>query len=605
MRQSSILSLSGVSASPGGYRVFSDVSLNIHQGDRIVVIGRNGSGKSTLARIVSGLEEADSGERRVNENASIGYLSQAPDLSGFQTLGEFVSAATGEGSLHNAHKAAKGLGFDPDTPVANASGGEVRKAAIAASLSGGHDLLILDEPTNHLDMSAVIWLEQHIKSTRSAILLISHDRALLRAVCRRVIWLHNGAARQTDRDFDSFEEWRHQVIVDEALQRHKMDRKIKAETRWSIEGISARRKRNQGRLERLRQLQRRRQDMPLQSDFGTIGFSEDRSESRLVAEARRLKKCFSAHTVIEDFSLVIRRGDRIGFVGPNGSGKSTLLGLLSGEIQPDSGEIRWGVNMRAAVWHQRRGIESSSMSLREYLAGHGTRDRDRLDRVTVNGRDRHVVSYLKDFLFSEGQINSPLHTLSGGERARLELARIMARESNLLVLDEPTNDLDLETLDLLQELLAEYSGALLIASHDRDFLDRVATVSYAFDGGRGWLRHSGGWSDYTPKAPETVPKGNPHRRRKKAGDSRRSDQGLNFTERYRLSEIDELIPDLQAEVSELSAAVAAISVDGHRGRERLTELCGQLAARQKQLQDLETEWYCLAEKAERGVLKGG
>ncbi len=608
MASSLLVRLTDVLALQGGESLFAGVSLNIHRGDRIALVGRNGSGKSTIANLIAGKREADSGTIWVSGGVSIGYLEQAPAVDGYKTLGDFVVSALRKESLQSAQKAAAGLGFDPDIATADASGGEIRRAAIAALLVGEPNVMILDEPTNHLDIEAIIWIEERLKQTKSAFLLISHDRTMLRTLCRRTVWIDRGRVRQTNLGFNRFEDWRDQIVEEDNAARHRLEQKINSETRWSVEGISARRRRNQGRLRQLQRLREERRRLPNEFTFGKLGFSEDASESRLILEAKNLSKRFDDKSIARDFSLLLRRGDRIAFAGPNGCGKTTMLRMLQGDLNPDSGKIRFGLNTRSVEYRQIRCGGAQHMSVREYLAGDGARARDRLDRISIGGRSRHVVSYLKDFLFTDSQVNAPLGSLSGGERARLELARIMARPSNLLILDEPTNDLDLETLDLLQEVISEYRGAVLLASHDRDFLDRVVTATVVCEGHGKWTGYAGGWSDRfkpTPPSAEAVPRGrNQKKPSRKPSGAVPSDSRLSFTEAFRLAEVENLIPAKEKEISELADAVSRISA-GFAGTARFEETCAELAAQQSNLEALEMEWFRLAEKAENSASPEG
>ncbi len=601
MASSLLMRLTGVSASIGADTLYSDVSLNIHKGDRLALVGRNGAGKSTLAAQIAGRRELGSGERWVSGGVSISYLEQNPDISGYPTLGDLVSAKLGKKPIQRAQSVARGLNFSPGTKSSEASGGEIRRAALASLLVDLPDLLILDEPTNHLDIQAIVWMEGFLQECKSAILLISHDRAMLRALSDRTIWIDRGALRQSNRGFSSFEDWRDEIFEQEVQRRHKLDRKIKAETKWSIEGISARRKRNQGRLHKLQELRAEQRAMPERKQFGSIEFAEDITQSRIIAEAKSVSKSYGDHTIVNRFSLLLRRGERIAFVGPNGCGKSTLLSLLARQLQPDSGKVTHRINTKPATFFQTRCRASDTMTVRDYLVGRGVNSRDRPDRIFVGNRSRHVTSYLRDFLFSESQINSPLDSLSGGERVRLELSRIMARESNLLILDEPTNDLDLETLDLLHELISEYSGAVLLASHDRDFLNRVATATVVFEGVGKWVTYAGGWSDsQAGKAilKEAAPTNKKAKKVRKTAIQRKSaKKGLSFTESFRLREIEKTLPTQELVIAELAAKVADLTEKSAEISE-LNKVCRKLAEAQKTLEQIEEEWIALVDKSE-------
>ncbi len=480
MAQAPLLQLSDISLTFGGEPVFADLSLNVQPGDRVALVGRNGSGKSTLMKVMAGQVETDTGTRVVPSGTTASYMEQDPDLSGFETLGDYAAEGLGPAEMYLVEAAGEGLGFDPARPVATASGGERRRAALARLMARDPDVMLLDEPTNHLDISAIRWLEDELKRTRKAFVLISHDRRFLEELTRATLWIDRGAVRRQEQGFKGFEDWRDKIWAEEDSARHKLDRKIKAEAKWAVEGISARRTRNQGRVRALKALRQDRSSMIRRQGTAAMELASAPVSGKKVVEAHDVAKSFGDKVIVSGFSLTVQRGDRVAFVGPNGTGKTTLIRMLMGDIPPDAGSIKLGTNLVPAVFDQSRAQLDPDMSLWENLVG----DKDmrvsgKADQVLVRGEPKHVVGYLKEFLFDERQARAPVRSLSGGEKARLLLAKLMARESNLLVLDEPTNDLDVETLDLLQDMLGEYDGTVLIVSHDRDFLDRVATTTVA------------------------------------------------------------------------------------------------------------------------------
>ena len=618
MARPPLLLLTDIALTFGGDPVLDGLSLAVQPGDRIALVGRNGSGKSTLLKLMAGIVEPDRGARALAPGVRVGYLEQDPDFTGHATLGDWAAAGLPPGEDYRVEMAAEGLGFRPGTPVATASGGEKRRAALARLLAREPELMLLDEPTNHLDIAAIGWLEARLAETRAAFVLISHDRAFLRALGRSVLWIDRGEVRRMDRGFAHFEDWREEVWAEEDAARHKLERKIKAEGRWAVEGISARRKRNQGRVRALAALRAERAAMIRRQGTAAMGFEAGSLSGRRVIEAKGLGKAFGGTPVVSGFDFRVMRGDRVAFVGPNGVGKTTLLKLLLGEIEPDSGTVSLGNGLEVAVFDQARAALDPAATLWESLTGDpGMRVSGRADQVMVRGQPRHVVGYLKDFLFSEAQARAPVGSLSGGEKARLLLARIMARESNLLVLDEPTNDLDMETLDLLQELLADYPGTVLLVSHDRDFLDRVATVTVAMEGGGRAVVYAGGWSDYRAQrggdaaperpggseapAPASKPEAGPARKPVRKAETEATPKpraaGLSFTERHRLDELPDVIARLEAEIGKLSALLAD---PGLYSREpaKFARASAALAERQAALEAAEAEWLALAERAE-------
>lgn len=601
MARAPLLQLSGVSLTFGGEPVFDDLGLVIQPGDRVALVGRNGSGKSTLMKVMAGLVEPDRGDRVVPAGVSVGYMEQDPDLSGFATLGDYAASALDEGEHYKVEMAAEGLKFRPETPVASASGGEKRRAALAKLMAEAPELMLLDEPTNHLDIEAIEWLEAQLRDTRAAFVLISHDRAFLRALSKATLWIDRGQVRRRDAGFEGFEEWRETVWAEEDDARHKLDRKIKAEAKWAVEGISARRKRNQGRVRALAELREERSSQIRRQGTAAMELEAGTQSGKRVIEAKGLFKSFGDLTIVRDFDLRVLRGDRVAFVGPNGVGKTTLLKMLTGEIEPDQGKVVLGTNLDIAVFDQTRAQLDPNASLWDNLTGDPSmRVSGQADQVMVRGVPRHVVGYLKDFLFDERQVRAPVRSLSGGEKARLLLARIMARESNLLILDEPTNDLDVETLDLLQDILGEYPGTVLLVSHDRDFIDRVATTTVALEGQGRATAYPGGWSDYAAQrgvaAAERDARPNTPVVSTPKPEARRSTDPLTFTERKRLEDLPSQIARLEAEIAKLTAF---LSEDGIFLREpvkvaRATQL---MAERQAALARAEEDWMALEEKA--------
>ncbi len=598
-----LLQMSGISLTFGGDPVFAGLDLVVQPGDRVALVGRNGSGKSTLMKVMAGLVEADAGTVIIPPGKSVGYMEQEPEMSGFDTLGDYATSDLEPGELYKVERAGEGLKFDPDRKVATASGGERRRAALAKLMAEAPDLMLLDEPTNHLDIQAIGWLENELKSTRSAFVLISHDRAFLRELSRATLWIDRGMVRRQEKGFDAFEVWRDQMWDEEDMQRHKLNRLIKAEARWAVEGISARRKRNQGRVRALQDLRAQRASQIKRQGTADMMFEAGQKSGRKVIEADSISKTFDGSVIVQNFSLKVQRGDRIAFVGPNGVGKTTLLKLLLGEIAPDSGTVKLGTNLDVAVFDQARAKLDPNLSLWDSL----TNDPDmavsgKADQVMVRGMPRHVVGYLKDFLFDEAQARAPVRSLSGGEKARLLLARLMARQSNLLVLDEPTNDLDVETLDLLQELLDNYDGTVLLVSHDRDFLDRVATMTIAMEGDGKAVVYAGGWSDYRSQRgsddqKETAKsKGN----RSKAKQKQAEKPGLSFTEQHRLKALPDEMKRTEAEIAKLETLMADPELFS-REPVKFRKATEALVQRQQKLAAAEEEWLTLEEKAENAA----
>ena len=597
-----LLQLNDIALTFGGEPLFDGLDLVIQPGDRVALVGRNGSGKSTLMKVMAALVEPDRGGRVVPPGVTVGYMEQHPDMAGFETLGDFAASALPMGEDYRLGVVGEGLKFDPDMPVATASGGERRRAALAKLLAEAPELMLLDEPTNHLDIEAIGWLEEELRQTRKAFVVISHDRAFLRALTRATLWIDRGQVRRQEHGFEDFEAWRDKVWQEEDEARHKLDRKIKSEARWAVEGISARRKRNMGRVRALADLRAERAAMIRRQGAAEMALDSGQKSGKRVIVAEGVSKTFDGKQIVRDFSLQIARGDRIAFVGPNGVGKTTLLKMLTGEVAPDNGTVKLGTNLAIAVFDQARGGLDPDRSLWENLTGDPLMGvSGRADQVMVRGQPRHVVSYLKDFLFSDDQVRAPVRSLSGGEKARLLLARIMARESNLLVLDEPTNDLDVETLDLLQEVLGDYDGTVLLVSHDRDFIDRVATMTVAMEGDGRAVVYAGGWTDYRAQRGQDTPAMAPQPGRDSGATAgtaapTRKTPGLTFTERHRLQELPDRIARLEAEIAKLSTLLADPDLFT-REPAKFRKATEALSQRQAALSEAEDDWLALEEKS--------
>jgi ATP-binding cassette subfamily F protein uup len=596
-----LLQLNEISLTFGGDPIFDGLSLIAQPGDRVALVGRNGSGKSTLMKVMGGLVEPDSGEVIAGPGVSVGYMEQEPDLSGFATLGDFAAHGLDESEMYKVERAGAGLKFDPARPVETASGGERRRAALARLMAGGPDLMLLDEPTNHLDIEAIAWLESELKATRKGYILISHDRAFLQALTRATLWIDRGMVKRQERGFGEFEAWRDATWEEEDTQRHKLNRKIKAEARWAVEGISARRKRNQGRVRALQELRAERAGQITRQGAAAMAFEAGKKSGRKVIEATQITKAFGDKKILEPFDITINRGDRIALVGPNGVGKTTLLNMMIGREEPDTGTIKLGTNLELALFDQSRAQLDGDMTLWDSLTGDPEmRVSGKADQVMVRGMPKHVVGYLKEFLFDEGQARAPVRSLSGGEKARLLLAKLMARSSNFLVLDEPTNDLDIETLDLLQDLLGQYDGTVVLVSHDRDFLDRVAVTTIAMEGDGKATVYAGGWSDYIAQRNQDDFGESVVKSKRSASKGKEKEEapksGLRFTEKHRLETIPAEMERLEAEIGKLQELMSdpALFTENPVKFQKATDA---LIERQSKLDAAEEEWMLLEEKA--------
>jgi len=594
-----LLTLQDIRLTFGGTPLLEGAELAIGERERVCLVGRNGSGKSTLLKIAAGTVEADRGTRFAQPGATIRYLAQEPDLAGFATALGYVEAGLAPGDdPHRARYLLEQLGLTGEEEPARLSGGEARRAALARVLAPAPDILLLDEPTNHLDLPAIEWLESELASSRSALVLISHDRRFLQKLSRATVWLDRGVTRRIERGFASFEEWRDQVLEEEESEQHKLGRKIVAEEHWMRYGVTARRKRNMRRVGLLAAMRKDFREHRGAMGKVKIAVSEAELSGKLVAEAERVSKSYGDTPIVRDFSIRIQRGDRIGLVGPNGAGKTTLLKMLTGELAPDEGKITFGVNLQMAALDQGRETLDPNASVRDTLTG------GRGDSVFVGGQTRHVVSYMKDFLFGPEQAGTPVAALSGGERGRLTLARALAKPSNLLVLDEPTNDLDLETLDLLEEMIDDYPGTVLLVSHDRDFLDRTVSAVVVAEGDGRWNVYAGGYTDMVAqrgegviaKAVKTEPK--TVREKAEAPSLPAARRRLSFNDKHALETLPARIAALEAATAKLTKTIADPNLYA-RDRAAFDKASAALGKAQAELAAAEDEWLRLEELREQ------
>jgi ATP-binding cassette subfamily F protein uup len=575
----------------GSTPLLEGAELSVGEGERLCLVGRNGSGKSTLLKVAAGLIEPDSGRRFFQPGATIRYLPQEPDFAGFATTADYALAGLAPGDdAARVPRLLGELGLTGKERTDHISGGEARRAALARVLAPVPDVLLLDEPTNHLDLPAIEWLENELASIRSALVLISHDRRFLTRLSKVTLWLDRGRTKRLEQGFGAFEAWRDVNLEQEETERHKLDRKIASELDWVRHGVSGRRKRNQGRLAALMDLrQERREQRKLTGEVTLTAGNFDSSGTRVI-EARHATKSWGDRTILRDFSIRILRGNRIGIVGANGSGKTTLVNILTGRLPPDSGDIRIGSNVVLATLDQNRTPLASETTLSDVLTGgHG-------QSVVVAGKARHVVSYMKDFLFTPEQARTPVRVLSGGERARLLLAKVLAAPSNLLVLDEPTNDLDLETLDLLQEMIADYPGTVILVTHDRDFLDRTVSSVLMAEGDGRFIEYAGGYSDMlaqrgTGVEARSAPNKSPARKSRAAPEATRSPAKprLTFKDKYALEKLPGQIAALETEIAALQAEIG----DGSlylRNAVRFAAVTTRLHEAQTELAGLEDRW---------------
>jgi ATP-binding cassette subfamily F protein uup len=595
-----LLHLQNIRLTFGGTPLLDGAELAVGLGERVALVGRNGSGKSTLLKIAAGLVEADGGTRFLQPGATVRYLSQEPDLSAYPTVLAYVEEGLAPGDdPYRAQHLLTQLGLNGDEDPKRLSGGETRRAALARTLAPAPDILLLDEPTNHLDLPAITWLEEELSGLRSAMVIISHDRRFLQNLSRNTVWLDRGRSRRLDQGFAAFEAWRDLQIEQEEIEAHKLDRQIAREEDWVRYGVTARRKRNVRRMADLADLREKRSTArKLTGDVKMAASEADQSGEQVVV-LDHVGKSYGERSIVKDLSMRIMRRDRIGIVGANGAGKTTLINLMTRELAPDLGEVRLGTRLEKVVLDQRRAALDEKASVMDVLTG------GRGDMLTVNGIQRHVMGYLKDFLFSPPQARQPVAALSGGERARLLLARALAAPSNLLVLDEPTNDLDLETLDLLEELVADYAGTVLIVSHDRDCLDRVCTAILMSEGNGQWTLYAGGYSDMLAQRGEGVTARKSHRsglpstqkhEASGAGANQtavaKSARKLSFKDKHALSVLPDKMAALGRDIEKLQAALADPQLYA-KDAARFNAMSLRLTETQVSLMQAEEEWLAL------------
>ncbi len=597
-----LLTLRDIHIRFGAEPLLDGAELFISAGERLCLVGRNGCGKSTLLKIAAGAVVPDAGERVLQPGATLRYLPQEPDLSAFATTLAAAEDGLGPGDdPHRVKALLTHLGLDGEKAPAYLSGGEARRVALVRALAPEPDILLLDEPTNHLDLPAIEFLERELVALHSSLVMVSHDRRFLENLSRATVWLADGITRRLDRGFADFEPWRDDFIEHRKVERHKLKRKIAAENSWLHKGVTARRRRNMGRLRALIELRKKQSNQRSMPGNVNMTVSEVEISSKLLLEAKNISKSFTGTTLVDDLSVRVSRGARIGIVGPNGAGKTTLLNLMTGALTPDSGILRHGHNLHMVTLDQKRQQLNIHATLQEALTGGG-------ETIMVNGQKRHVVGYMKDFLFLPEQARTPVSVLSGGERGRLMLASALARPSNLLVLDEPTNDLDLETLDLLQETLADYRGTVLLVSHDRDFLDRVATSVIAWEGGGKWIEYSGGYSDMMRQRVSVPPGSAAMRKTKRRPNEResrfaaKSSSKLSYKDKYALEQLPGRIAMLENEIAAQNVILADNGLFA-RDPETFKAVAHALAQTEAALTEAEDQWLELELAREKGEQK--
>ena len=596
-----LIQLSEVSLGFGKHDIFKNIDLVLNKGERTCLVGRNGSGKSTLLKLIAGKIAPDAGHVAVQKGIQISLMEQDPDLSSFSTLGDFAASKLSSNEIYKIEAISNGLKLNLRQEVKFASGGEIRRAALAKIIAETPDLMLLDEPTNHLDIESIQWLEGLLRDLKCGIVIISHDRAFLREVSKTTLWLDRGILRRNEKNFADFEDWRDKTWAEEDARNHKLKRRIKEESVWAVEGISARRKRNQGRLKALKELKLENDLQIKRQETAKMSFQSGEISGRKVLEAKSISKKIDGKPICGKFSVTISRGERIALVGANGVGKTTLLNILFRDLSPDEGSIKRGTNLSIANFEQDKGSLDMDASLQENLAG----DPEialpgRADQILVKGIPRHVAGYLKEFLFDPSALRAPVRSLSGGEKSRLILAKLMAKKSNLLLLDEPTNDLDIETLDLLQEILCDYDGTIILISHDRDFVEQLATRVLFFEGNGKIIDFTGGYRSYLNNRSVDKSRKNTDRKSAKSKTmmdlhAKKKNVNLSFTDHHRLREIPREVERLELEIKKLEDF---LSIDDLylSDQKKFDKASTALAERKLKLDEIMEEWLLLEDK---------
>ena len=569
--------------------LFTDVNLNICKGDKVCLVGRNGCGKSTLLKIISGQLEADSGDVFIQPGTKVSYMEQNADFSSFNSLRDVVLSGLKSEDVNTLSYKADILishfEINEEMSTLTASGGELKKAALAKALISEPDILLLDEPTNHLDIATIEKLEEIITKFQGAVIVISHDRSFLNHISNATLWIDRGITHYNNKGFSNFDEWQEEILNQEIIKEKYLNKKLEEETEWLHKGVTARRRRNQGRLRRLQQLRQERREQIKKLGSIDLEIKEADVRSKMIVEAKHITKSFASRDIVKDFSLRILKGNRIGIVGPNGAGKTTLIKLLTKHLEPDTGFVRIGKNLEMAYFDQNREQLNPEKTLWKTLCGEG-------DHIYVRGHYRHVVAYLKDFLFTPDQAKSPVSCLSGGEKNRLMLALSLARESNFLVLDEPTNDLDMDTLDLLQEVLDEYQGTILLVSHDRDFLNKITTSMLYMSGDGSIIEHVGNYEElYEKYISKEVKKVNQAKKQITETKERKTNKTnqLSYKDKRLYEVLPQEISDIEAKISEIEIVLSDVDLYAKDSR-KFYQLSEQLEKLNQEKDEKETKW---------------